>query len=597
MKAVPVSQNWRFNIIAVILASLAVLVGGQVVRLQVFPHAKTFLDAGSTNVGYYRTIIPTRGFIYDRWGNVLAGSNMVYEVGVELRDVRNPDTIARTLSQVLGLDYNSLYAAASRPYSTDPKNPAVYVPLAKGVSEEQKRQIDSIASDISAYTPSKKNKDTNTPSLRGLIFRPYLQRSFPEKQIASNIIGFVNAEGDGYGVEKKFNELLAGTPLTVWVPLDPNRVTELPDVPEGASLILTLDREIQAAMEKVADDALESTGASSATVLVMDPTNGEMLAMATTPRMDLNRFWEYGQVFTGETPFNRAVSQPYEPGSVFKIFTMAAALDTQTVQPDTVFLDTGVFEVGGIYIRNWNGGAWGPQTMLGCMQHSLNVCLAWIASEVGVNTFYSYMDAFGFGRVTGIELAGEMPGRLKLPGDQDWYMSDLGTNSFGQGIAVTPVQFLMAASAIANEGRMVPPHLVRAMVNNGRQYNTPYQVIGTPISAATANTLSELLAVSLEKESSDALVEGYRLAGKTGTAQIPTPMGYSSSLTNASFVGWGPIDDPRFLVYIWLEKPTSSPWASIVAAPIFKNAVEQLVVLMNIPPDHIRLEMRAARSQ
>jgi cell division protein FtsI/penicillin-binding protein 2 len=185
-------------------------------------------------------------------------------------------------------------------------------------------------------------------------------------------------------------------------------------------------------------------------------------------------------------------------------------------------------------------------------------------------------------------MAGEMPGRLKNPGDADWYDADLGTNAFGQGVAVTPLQMAVAAAAIANDGKLMAPHIVRAVVNKGQQFDTQPRLVGMPISAKTANTLSEMLSRSLVDEASDALVEGYTVAGKTGTAEIPTPYGYSSNATNASFVGWGPADDPKFLVYIWLEKPTSSPWGSIVASPVFREVVEQLVVLMQIPPDEVR---------
>ena len=187
-----------------------------------------------------------------------------------------------------------------------------------------------------------------------------------------------------------------------------------------------------------------------------------------------------------------------------------------------------------------------------------------------------------------MDLAGEAPGRLKLPGDTDWFEAELGTNSFGQGIAVTPIQMVMAISSVANgKGEMMMPHVMRSMVRDGFQYTPTPQVIGKPISAETAHTLTELLARSLEGESSDALIDGYRVAGKTGTAEIATPTGYSTSETNASFVGWGPVDNPRFLVYVWLEKPQSSPWGSIVAAPVFADMVERLVVLMDIPPDGV----------
>jgi cell division protein FtsI/penicillin-binding protein 2 len=305
----------------------------------------------------------------------------------------------------------------------------------------------------------------------------------------------------------------------------------------------------------------------------------------------LNQYWRYAEIFKGSTPFNRAISQAYEPGSVFKIFTMASALDAGAVTPSTSFLDTGVFEIGGVYIYNWNSGAWGPQDMLGCLQHSLNVCLAWIASELGAKDFYTYLSSFGIGHLTGVDLAGEVPGRLKIPGDADWYDADLGTNSFGQGVSATPLQMAIAASAIANDGKLMAPRIVRSLVDKGHQYDTEPRNIGIPISSETARTLNDMLARSLEEEASNALVEGYRVAGKTGTAEIPTPYGYSLGVTNPSFIGWGPVDDPRFLVYVWLEKPTSSPWGSEVAAPVFRQVVERLVVLMDIPPDRVRQAM------
>jgi cell division protein FtsI/penicillin-binding protein 2 len=190
-------------------------------------------------------------------------------------------------------------------------------------------------------------------------------------------------------------------------------------------------------------------------------------------------------------------------------------------------------------------------------------------------------------------MAGETSGRLKVPGDADWYDADLGTNSFGQGVSSTPLQMAAAVSALANDGKLLAPRIVRSMVNNGHQFDTEPQLIGMPIKTETARTLTEMLARSLEQEASDALVDGYRVAGKTGTAEIPTPYGYTSSVTNTSFVGWGPVDDPRFVVYIWLEKPQTSIWGSEVAAPIFRQVVEELVVLMDIPPDEVRQQLNS----
>ncbi|MCX7976407.1 MAG: penicillin-binding protein 2, partial [Bellilinea sp.] len=324
--------------------------------------------------------------------------------------------------------------------------------------------------------------------------------------------------------------------------------------------------------------------------VVMDPKTGEILAMATTPHFNPNEYWRYGEIFPVGSYFNRAISQLYEPGSVFKVLTMAAAIDAGAVQPETSFVDVGAIEVGGIWIYNWDRGAWGPQDMVGFMQHSLNVCLAWVAQELGPTQFYKYLQDFGIGRYTGIDLAGEQVYPLSLPGDSNWYPVNLGTNSFGQGVATTPIQMITAIAAMANDGKMMAPHVVKAYIQDGVQYTVNPRVIRQVVKPETARTITEMLAVSLENEASNALVEGYRIAGKTGTAEIPGPGGYTN-MTNASFVGWGPVDDPRFIVYVWLEKPTSSPWGSVVAAPVFSQAVEELVVLMKIPPDEIRQQM------
>jgi cell division protein FtsI/penicillin-binding protein 2 len=200
------------------------------------------------------------------------------------------------------------------------------------------------------------------------------------------------------------------------------------------------------------------------------------------------------------------------------------------------------------------------------------------------------MDRFGLGHPTGIDLSGEAMGRLKVPGDSDWYPVDLGTNAFGQGVTVTPLQMLMAASAIANEGEMVTPHVLFAMLRDGHQYNVPSQYAGSPIKAETARILSEMLAVSLQNESASALLPGYRVAGKTGTAQIPTQYGYDPDHTNVSFIGWGPVDDPRFMIYVWLQEPSTSIWSSQTAAPVFSQVAEQTVISLNIPPDLVRLQ-------
>ena len=580
------NPGWRFTIVGVVFASLGVVIIGQLVRIKILPQADQILAQSGQYAGVIRMITPPRGQIFDRWGNLLAGNKTVYEIGVELKHVTNPETIALALSIIIGIDYDHVLTLASQPYSED----AVYALLADFISAEQVAQLQSYTEQLDSYQET--GSDEILPSLNGLVFTPHLERSYPEGDLAYNVLGFVSQDGLGYfGVEGKYDDLLLGDSIKLWVPEDPNLVEEFPDIPVGVDLILTIDRELQAEVEEILDTALEDTGAIAGTVVVMDPQTGEIYVMATAPRLDLNEYWNFYEVFPEATQFNSPIGRPYEPGSVFKVLTMAAALDAGAVEPDTDFLDTGIFEIGGVYLRNWNQEAWGPQDMVGCLQYSLNVCLAWVATELGPKNFYEYMLKFGIGHITGIDLDGEITGTMRLPGDPEWHISDLGTNAFGQGVSANVAQMLMAISSVANEGQMVTPRLLRAVVRNGFQYEVQTQIAGIPISPETAHTLTEMLAVSLENETPRALVDGYRLAGKSGTADIPTESGYSSSATNASFVGWGPVDDPKFLVYVWLEKPVIAPWGSVVAAPVFREVVERLVILMDIPPDELRLGM------
>lgn len=583
----------RIQILGIALTLFAGLIVFQMISIQTSAHAKN-LDQWAQNYGYQVTTIQSeRGYIYDRWGNLLAGNKEVYELGVELQYVTNPSTIATVLASIVGSDYNTILSEASQPYV---EGKSVYVTLADFVDSSKIAQIDQLKTDYNKSNPYGENP--NLPSLLGLVWTAHLQRIYPENDLASNVIGFYSyldrEKGRGfYGVEEKYNDLLAGIKEQVLIPLDPYDLQTIPTAPAGASLVLTIDREIQRATETVLDGAVKSTGAVNGTIIVMNPRNGEILAMASTPRMNLNEYWNYSKIYTTGVPFNKAVSQVYEPGSVFKILTMAAALDTGTVTPDTGFTDTGVITVGGWSIYNWDRGAWGPQTMVTCLQHSLNVCLSWVATQVGSTKFYEYLDRFGIGHRTNVDLAGEEVFPLSEPGDPMWYEVNLATNSFGQGVAVTPIQMVMAASSIANDGKMVAPHVLKAYIQNGKQYNTNTQIVGMPITATTAHTLTNMLFTSLQQESSDALVEGYSVAGKTGTAEIAVNGEYSSNQTNASFIGWGPTDDPKFLVYVWLEKPSSSIWGSVVAAPVFRDEVKQLVVLMNIPPDSVRMSLQA----
>ena len=574
---------WRSMFLNGILSIVAVAIVLQMVRIQASAEADYFRERANEFSGEFKWYFPERGELYDRTGHLLAGNQTVYEVGVDLASVQDPHTIALTLSVNLNRDYDEIHTSILHP------PPGLkYLVIDKYVPVEIAEHLMELKKQVAEET------EGPTPSLAGLGFTARLERNYPEDTLASNVIGFVNREGSGYfGIEQKYNDLLAGNPVQVWVPSDPNRAVEIPRIPNGTTLVLTIDRDLQNEVESILSQSLYEYAAQNGTIVVMNPKNGEILAMASTPGMDLNQFWNYGVIYDKTYEFNRAISMPYEPGSVIKIFTMSAAFDKGTVDLSTTFRDTGGYTIAGTTIRNWDNQAWGVQNMLGCLQHSLNVCLAWVSTQLGARDFYSYMERFGFGQLTGIDLAGEAAGRLKIPGDEDWYPIDLGTNAYGQGMTATPIQIMMAASSIANNGRMVTPHVLYAMVRDGNQFNVPPQYAGMPISSQTAAIMNELLAQALENQPSLGLVDGYRIAGKTGTASIPTEYGfYDLSQTNASFIGWGPVDDPQFMVYVWLERPGTSIWGSETAAPVFASVVEKTVISLDIPPDSIRMQAK-----
>ncbi len=585
-----------------LFSALAVVMCLQMVRIQVLAkplEEKPPLTPYEKN-SKLQEVTPERGNIYDRWGHLLAGNRVVYQLEVSLDSVDDPHTIATTVLALFGNDptfpkkYKDLGVLEKTiDHSNYVEGKVTSVYLLGYVEKDQIDQLEQIKETLAERNKTAKVKRGEVlPSLRGLIWSPVLIRTYPEKTLAANILGyytFRNAFKDAFGifgVEGYYQNLLAGKPVSY----DPE-VSDPPATPHGADIVLTIDREIQAMAERQVDDAIKSTGSASATIIIMDPKTGEILAMTSSPRMDPNEYWKLQDVFKGSETYNRAVSTTYEPGSIFKILTMAAALDAGAVSPDTVFVDHGAIEVGGLTFYNWDRAAYGPQDMTGCMQHSLNVCLAWVATELGNQRFYEYMEKFGVGRKSNVDLAEEAVFPMLTYKDTAWKSYTLGSNSFGQAISLTPLQIVSAVSAVANDGKLMLPHVLKSVVDGDRRLDFEPVVVSQPIKASTAHTLSEMLYNSLQNESAKSRVEGYSIAGKTGTAQIPTQFGYTSDLTNASFIGWGPVDDPRFIVYVWLEKPTSSIWASEAAAPIFASVVKDLVVLMDIPPDDIRLGM------
>jgi cell division protein FtsI/penicillin-binding protein 2 len=456
----------------------------------------------------------------------------------------------------------------------------------------------------------------SSPLLLNIRTEAWFFREYPEGNLASEVLGYSRQEGSGrgnpadgviryyrevgdWGVERFYNDILQGAREDVsWtvVPVEITRNLDRAQPP--ADLVLTIDRDIQAETEAALKQAIQESEATRGSILVLNPRTGEILAMADYPSVNLQDPNGFQDIFhaKGRLPMDPQgqvvslnVAAPYEPGSTFKVLTMAAALDAGAVQPGTWFVDQGRIEIGGAVIHNWQGRGFGLQDMTGCLRYSINTCLAWVATQLGAGKFYEYMDRFRIGRLTGVDMSPEISGILRRPGDRDWTDSTLATNAFGQGVSATSLQLAVAVSAVANDGVMMTPHVVRQIIlPDGRVHTVVSVPLGQPISAATAHTLTEMLATSLEMEGSSALVPGYRVAGKTGTADIPP---YVGTKTVASFVGWGPVDDPQVLIYIRIDEPTSQgdrQYGSITAAPVFGRLAPRIFAIMGIPPDALR---------
>ena len=278
---------------------------------------------------------------------------------------------------------------------------------------------------------------------------------------------------------------------------------------------------------------------------------------------------------------------------MFKVITIAAALDSGAVTLNWSYHDTGLLEYGGVRIYNWNRGAFGQQNLQGLVDNSLNVGAATLTTQMmGADTYYRYIRLFGFGQTTGIGVEGEASGLCHFPRDWDWSPSFLATNAFGQGIAVTPIQMVTAVSAIANDGVMMAPFVVaERRFSDGRVVPTPPRVLETPIRPETAHAVAELMANYIDRKLPAAQVPGYRIAGKTGTAQIPAEGGYDPNEVITSFIGFGPMPDPEVLILVKLDRPGVDPsirWGTSTAAPVFKNVAERVFVLLGIPPTELR---------
>ncbi|MBI2459482.1 MAG: penicillin-binding protein 2 [Parcubacteria group bacterium] len=447
--------------------------------------------------------------------------------------------------------------------------------------------VDGQAMIILNHGPKKELK------IDGLGFSESSFRFYPEGSISSNILGFVGYVGDKqkgrYGLEEFFDQELAGSPGSIKIERDAKgepiiiNDREYNQAADGSDLILTINRSIQFMACQKLNEAVSKHGADGGSVIILEPASGAVLAMCSNPDYDGNNYQTAGNIKDYTNP---AIFSQYEPGSIFKVITMAMALDQEKITPQTVYNDTGQVIIAKYKIENSDHKANGPETMTQVLEKSLNTGAIFAMRSIGPDLFSEYVKKFGFGEKTGIELVGESKGDIKNLIKKPVGELYAATASFGQGLAVTPLQIATAFLALANRGLMMQPYLVKEIIKpDGSKFATKPKVIGRIVSEKAAAIIGGMMVNVVENgHGKKAGVKGYYVAGKTGTAQVPAPNGgYQPGAHIGSFAGFAPVDNPKFVMLVRIDQPRDVQWAESSAAPLFGELAEYMLNYWQIP--------------
>ena len=352
------------------------------------------------------------------------------------------------------------------------------------------------------------------------------------------------------------------------------------DAKNGKDLITNIDRSVQLILENALKTGQEKYGAKKASGIIMDPKTGAILALASFPNYDPDKYFNFPKEFYK----NPIVADQYEPGSTFKVLVMAAALNEDLIRPDSKCdICFGPVSIGGFSIRTWNNQYRPDSSMTDVIIHSDNIGMVFVSKKLGIDKFYEYLESFGFGSSTDIDVEDESSPDIRPK--KDWGEIDLATASFGQGIAVTPIQMVRAVAVIANGGVLVEPHIVKKIQDSKSTYEIKPKIIKQIIKSSAADMVKEMMVSAVnEGEAKFTRIKGFKIAGKTGTAQIPVAGHYDANKTIASFVGFAPADDPKFVMLIRYDEPSSSIFGAETAAPTFFEISRQLFNYYKIAP-------------
>jgi cell division protein FtsI/penicillin-binding protein 2 len=533
--------------------------------LQVFQSAK--LEArGIEQYSGNLEIEALRGDICDRRGRILATSLSLPSIAVDPGRVRNRERTAFYLSLALGVPEHEIQEILKSRHS--------FAWVARKISEETARKVESL-------------------SLDGVFVKrePTGRRFYPKGRLASHVLGFSGIDDQGLaGVEREYDTCLKGIPGRLEAEMDnleipvPFRKSSLKAAVPGSKVVLTIDETIQYVAERELAKAVKKFNAEGGCVILMDAMNGEILAMASLPDYHPGR---YAFAPQGNLK-NRPIFDYYEPGSTFKVITALAGLDSGKVSPNEYFYCGDSIQVGGYTIHNADDGCVSPtgkETVEGIITYSYNVGAVGMALKLGKQKMFEYALRMGFGRQTGIDLPGEREGIL-LP-LRDWSPSSLATISYGQGVAVTPIQMVQAMAVVANGGMAVQPHVMKAIIGPGEEEEKVYEPskkIERLIAPRTSEILRRVLCQAVEKGTGKrARIPGYMVAGKTGTAQVCDQGRYVNAYVG-SFLGFVPADNPRLVMLAKIDRPKGAIWGGYVAAPVFRKVAGEALWQLGITP-------------
>lgn len=558
-------MTWRYKFCLGVIVFCFLLVISRLFYWQVVK-AQELSTLGQLQYGGAIKLLPKRGEIKTSDNFPIAANKISYLVFANPKEIKDKETASRLLANLLNLDEASVSASLGLS--------RVWVPIAPSVDIDTKTKIESL-------------------NLSGIGFNEQYKRFYPEGSMAASLLGFVGKDEQGndkgyFGLEGYYDRLLKGEE---GVAISVNDAFGRPILAkmnsgsgeiDGKNLILSIDRSVQFLVEKKLKEGIEKYGATSGMVGIMDPKTGQIIAMASFPVFDPRVY----QIYSDSLYKNPFVSDLYEPGSTFKPLVMSSALDAKLVTPKTKCNQcAGPVSVGGYDIHTWNDKYLKNINMIETIQHSDNTGMVFVAQKLGVSGMINALSKFGIGDTTGIDLQGEVFSALKP--ENQWYAVDLATTGFGQGISVTPIELLNAIATIANDGKRMEPHVVKAVENpSGSIVKIQPKVLASPISPVTAKVMTEIMINAVNKgEASFARIKGYRIAGKTGTASIPIQGHYDSRQTIASFVGFAPSTNAKFVMLVILNRPTTSIYGAETAAPIFFDIAKSLLNYYNIPPE------------